>query len=49
VADNLHSEARDWLVLLTSGRATVADARALREWCAQSAEHARAFEEAKRL
>jgi ferric-dicitrate binding protein FerR (iron transport regulator) len=48
-ADTLHSEARDWLVLLTSGRATVADARALREWCAQSAEHARAFEEAKRL
>ena len=48
-ADNLHSEARDWLVLLTSGRATVADARALREWCAQSAEHARAFEEAKAL
>ena len=49
VADNLQSEARDWLVLLTSGRATVADARALREWCAQSAEHARAFEEAKAL
>ncbi|PRB50264.1 iron dicitrate transport regulator FecR [Pseudomonas sp. MYb2] len=48
-ADNLHSEARDWLVLLTSGRATVADARALREWCAQSAEHAQAFEQAKRL
>lgn len=40
-ADNLHSEACDWLVLLTSGRATVADARALRDWCAQSAEHAR--------
>lgn len=48
-ADNLHSEARDWLVLLTSGRATVADARALREWCAQSAEHAQAFEQAKVL
>jgi ferric-dicitrate binding protein FerR (iron transport regulator) len=48
-ADPLHNEAHDWLVLLTSGRATVADARALREWCAQSAEHARAFEEAKRL
>lgn len=46
-ADNLHSEARDWLVLLTSGRATVADARALRDWCAQSAEHAQAFEQAK--
>lgn len=48
-ADPLHNEAHDWLVLLTSGRATVADARALREWCAQSAEHARAFEDAKRL
>ncbi|NWD91131.1 DUF4880 domain-containing protein, partial [Pseudomonas sp. K5002] len=32
----LHDEARDWLVLLTSGRATVADAKALRQWCAQS-------------
>lgn len=47
--DRLNLEARDWLVLLTSGRATVADARALREWCAQSAEHARAFEQAKLL
>lgn len=36
-------------MLLTSGRATVADARALREWCAQSPEHARAFEQAKGL
>ncbi|VVM63448.1 hypothetical protein PS662_01422 [Pseudomonas fluorescens] len=36
-------------MLLTSGRATVADARALREWCAQSPEHAQAFEQAKRL
>ena len=48
-ADNLHSEAYDWLILLTSGRATVADARALRQWCAQSAEHAQAFEQAKVL
>ncbi|MCU1761407.1 FecR family protein [Pseudomonas sp. 14P_8.1_Bac3] len=47
--DRLTLEARDWLVLLTSGRATVADARALREWCAQSAEHAQAFEQAKVL
>ena len=47
--DRLALEARDWLVLLTSGQATVADARALREWCAQSAEHARAFEQAKLL
>ncbi|WP_339468729.1 FecR family protein [Pseudomonas sp. EL_65y_Pfl1_R83] len=45
----LHDEARDWLLLLTSGRATVADAKALQAWCAQSAEHAQAFEQAKAL
>lgn len=45
----LHGEARDWLLLLTSGQATVADAKALRQWCAQSPEHAQAFEQAKRL
>ncbi|QBZ92796.1 DUF4880 domain-containing protein [Pseudomonas viciae] len=45
----LDGEARDWLILLTSGRATVADARALRQWCGQSPEHARAFEQAKAL
>ncbi len=45
----LASEARDWLILLTSGRATVADARALRLWCEQSPEHARAFKQAKAL
>lgn len=45
----LHGEARDWLVLLTSGQATVADAKALRQWCAQSPEHAQAFEQSKRL
>jgi len=47
--DRLQSEAQDWLILLTSGRATVADARALRQWCEQSPEHARAFEQSKRL
>ncbi|MHC8371809.1 FecR family protein [Pseudomonas sp. MDT1-85] len=47
--DRLQSEAQDWLILLTSGRATAADARALRQWCAQSPEHARAFEQSKRL
>ncbi|WP_455827380.1 FecR family protein [Pseudomonas graminis] len=46
-ASPLHHEARDWLVLLTSGRATVADAKALQAWCAQSPEHAQAFEQAK--
>lgn len=48
-ADPVHAQARDWLVLLTSGRATVADAKALRAWCAQSPEHAQAFEQAKAL
>lgn len=47
--DRLQSEAQDWLILLTSGRATAADARALRQWCAQSPEHARAFEQSKLL
>jgi len=45
----LHSEAQDWLILLTSGRATAADARALRQWCAQSPEHAQAFERSKSM
>jgi len=48
-ASPLHDEARDWLVMLTSGRATVADAKALKAWCAQSPEHAQAFEQAKTL
>ncbi|MBA2931873.1 DUF4880 domain-containing protein [Pseudomonas sp. CCUG 57209] len=48
-ASPLHDEARDWLLLLTSGRATVADAKALKAWCAQSAEHAQAFEQTKGL
>ncbi|MNM14424.1 fec operon regulator FecR [compost metagenome] len=47
--DRLTREAQGWLVLLTSGRATAADARALREWCAQSPEHAQAFEQTKVL
>lgn len=45
----LRNEAQDWLLLLTSGRATAADARALQQWCAQSPQHAEAFEQAKRL
>ena len=48
-ASPLHEEARDWLLLLTSGRATVADAKALQAWRAQSPEHAQAFEQAKGL
>jgi transmembrane sensor len=45
----LQSEAHRWLILLTSGRATVADGQALQAWCAQSPEHARAFAEARSL
>jgi transmembrane sensor len=48
-ASPLHDEARDWLLLLTSGRATVADAKALQAWREQSPEHAQAFEQAKVL
>lgn len=33
---SLHDEARDWRLLLTSGRANVVVAKALRTWCAQS-------------
>lgn len=45
----LQSEARDWLILLTSGRATAADASALRQWCEQSPQHAEAFERCKHV
>ncbi|SFS13470.1 FecR family protein [Dyella sp. OK004] len=45
----LHREARDWLLRLTSGRATPADAQAFRHWCSQSAAHARAFAETRLL
>lgn len=48
-ASPVHDEAREWLLLLTSGRPTVADAKALQAWRAQSAEHAQAFEQAKAL
>lgn len=43
----LHREARDWLLLLTSGRATAADAQGFRSWVAQSVAHARAFAETR--
>lgn len=42
-------EAHDWLVRLTSGHATVADAEAVKLWCSQSPAHAKAFAEATRL
>lgn len=45
----LHKEAQHWLLRLTSGAATVQDARAFEHWCGQSAAHVKAFAEARRL
>ncbi|MDG9925058.1 MULTISPECIES: FecR family protein [unclassified Pseudomonas] len=48
-AFELTQQANAWVARLTSGQATVEDARALREWCARSAAHAQAYHEAARL
>lgn len=45
----LHKEAQHWLLRLTSGAATVQDARAFEHWCEQSAAHVEAFAETRRL
>lgn len=45
----LREEAHHWLLRLTSGHATHADAEAFRRWCAQSTDHARAFSQARQL
>ncbi|RIX81992.1 FecR family protein [Acidovorax cavernicola] len=45
----LDAQAHDWLVRLTSGRATTGDAQDFRRWCARSPEHAQAMTEATRL
>lgn len=47
--DLLKSEAHDWIVRLTSGGATTADAKAFNAWCEISPAHAQAFAEAKDL
>lgn len=46
---DLQRQALDWLVRLTSGQATEADAKALRHWCARSPAHAEAFVQARQL
>ncbi|WP_460415568.1 FecR family protein [Pseudomonas sp. microsymbiont 2] len=46
---DLQRQAQDWLVRLTSGQATHADAQALRQWCARSPAHAEAFAQARQL
>jgi transmembrane sensor len=48
-ASAVEHEAQQWLVRLTSGDATAADARALKAWCERSPAHARAFAEANLL
>lgn len=45
----LAHEARNWLIRLTSGRATTADADAFRQWYQTSPQHNAAFNEVKRL
>ena len=45
----LETQAHDWLVRLTSGRATTGDAQDFRRWCARSPQHALAMAEATRL
>jgi transmembrane sensor len=47
--ERLEREAHEWLARLTSGRATAADAEALRRWCARSTAHAEALAEATLL
>lgn len=42
-------DAREWLLMLTSGAATEADAQAFRAWLRQDARHEAAFAEQKRL
>lgn len=46
--EQLASQARAWVRLLASGRASAADARRLQRWCATSAAHAEAFRTAHR-
>jgi transmembrane sensor len=49
IPDELELQAHAWLRRLKSGSARAADAQALRSWCATSAAHARAFEQAQRM
>jgi len=47
--DRVLREARDWVVRLSSGRASVSDGESFRRWCAQSPAHARAFADCRRV
>ncbi len=46
--DRLERQAHAWLVRLTSGAATTADAERFRRWCARSPAHRQAFARARR-
>lgn len=46
---DLDSQANAWVVRITSGQATVEDARALKDWCALSPAHAQAYRAAAQL
>lgn len=48
-ANELTRQANAWVARITSGQATVEDARALREWCERSPAHAFAYQETTRL
>src|SRR5882757_8555818 len=48
-SDQPQRESLDWIVRLTSGRATAVDAEGLAAWKARSSAHLAAFEEALRL
>jgi len=45
----LQAQAQDWLVRLTSGRATTVDAQDFKRWCAQSPLHAQVMAEMTRV
>lgn len=47
--DRVLREARDWVVRLSSGHASVAEGAAFRRWCEQSPAHARAFADCRRV
>ncbi|AFT71427.1 Sigma factor regulatory protein, FecR/PupR family [Alloalcanivorax dieselolei B5] len=47
--DALEQAARDWLILLNSGKASARDIEACRRWRARSAAHARAYDDARYL
>ena len=46
---DLEAQARDWLVRLTSGRATTVDAQDFKRWCGRSPLHAQVMAETSRL